>query len=72
MAAAVCILGHARARNAGLVLLLALAVTACDRKNPLFLVPGKKDPPPGTASTPQQTPMAPASPGPRHAAPLAG
>ena len=71
MATTVWTWGHARARKAGLAPLLALAVTACDGKNPLFLFPGKKEPPPGTANTPKQTPTAPASADPRHAAPPA-
>jgi hypothetical protein len=48
----------ATAVTAGLLLAIALSASGCDRKNPLFLVPGKEDPPPGTANTPQQTPKA--------------
>jgi predicted small lipoprotein YifL len=69
MAAAVTTWRRERALAAGVaVLLLALAASACERKNPLYLAPGKKEPPPGTANTPPQKPAGPTSAGAGHPA----
>jgi|GEM_PF-2868701 len=68
MAAAVTTWRRERALAAGVAVLLALAASACERKNPLYLAPGKKEPPPGTANTPPQKPVGSTSAGVGHPA----